>query len=173
MRRADQLIANDELGQRAGPLQNLARMQRRVHACTGDAGAGVGDVRDRLRRPGHQRAQERVIAQRWGQNERTLGRVRLGVEQQVGDVDGADAIDEAVMGLVGDRPSTFGQPLDQRHFPQRASPVEPVRIEVSRPRAQLLVSAGRRQGDVGDMVTNPEAIVVGPARPGEPARPGR
>ena len=148
-------------------------MQRRVHARAGDAGAGVRDVRDRLRRAGHERPQERVIAQRWGRSERTLGRVRLGVEQHVGDIDGADAIDEAVMGLVGDRPATVGEPLDQCHFPQRASPVEPVRIEVGRPLAQRLVPARRRQGDVGDMVANLEAIVVGPARPGEPARPGR
>ena len=135
--RANQLVANDELGHRARPLQRLARMQRCVDARAGDPGPGVRDVRDRLRRPGHERPQERVIVQPWGRCNRTLRGVRLGIEQHVGDVDGADAIDEAVMGLVGNRPATFREALDQRHFPQRPSPVQPVRIEVGCPLAKL------------------------------------
>ena len=62
VRCAYHLVANYELGDRARPLQHLARMQRRVDPRAGDACTGVRDVRDRLWRAGHQRAQERVIA---------------------------------------------------------------------------------------------------------------
>ena len=74
------------------------------------------------------------------------------------------------MGLVGDRPAILGEPLDQRYLPQRSRPVQTVRVEVGRPLAQLGVSAGCPQGDVRHVVTNAEAVVLGPVGPAESAR---
>ena len=64
-------------------------------------------------------------------------RVRLGVEQDVADVDRADAVDHRVVGLGREHPAAVLETVDQRHLPQRARAVEPVRPEVAEPLVQL------------------------------------
>ena len=48
------------------------------------------------------------------------------------------------MGLVGERPATVGETLDEGHLPQGPRAVKLVRVEVRRPLAQLVVAARRR-----------------------------
>jgi hypothetical protein len=72
---------------------------------------------------------------------RRVARRGLGVEQDSPDVDRAHAVDEAVMGLGGERPASFGEAVEQHGFPQRAPTVQPVRQEIAEPLAQLGVAA--------------------------------
>ena len=70
------------------------------------------------------------------------------------------------MDLGRDRPAALGQPVEQRHLPERVGTVEPVRVEVAEPVEQLLVSPGRGQRRVADVRGDVEGPVVHP----DPAR---
>ena len=125
---ADQLVVNDQVGERARAHERLTRVQRGVQPgpCGGDA--HLGGVSDRGGRLGHERTQQGGPAVVLGEHgdARTRSGVGLGVEQQVSDVHRADAVDQAVVGLPGQRPAAIGQPLEQHHLPERARPVEPM-----------------------------------------------
>jgi hypothetical protein len=68
--------------------------------------------------------------------------MRLGIEQDVADVDPADAVDHRVVSLCRAHPAAIFETIDRRHLPQWARAVEPVRPEVAEPLAQLRVPPG-------------------------------
>jgi hypothetical protein len=144
VRRADDLVANEQLGQPAGALECLAWMER-------DASPG----KDCLR-AGRARLHERVrsLVEQWVPAVARLGarrrvrsgrrRVWLGVEQHCEHVDGADPVDEAVVRLLDEPPAAVLEPVDQHELPQRARSVERLREQLADQVAQLGVASRRR-----------------------------
>jgi hypothetical protein len=70
-----------------------------------------------------------------------LGRVRLGVEQHLADVDGREAVDEGRVRLGDHRHPVADQPVDQVELPQRSVAVQRLRGHAGHERAQLLHGA--------------------------------
>ena len=93
------------------------------------------------------------------------------VEHHGRRVAGADAVDQAVVGLGGERPAPVLEPLEQHAAPQRPRAVEAVRVEVAGPVEQLALAAGRRQRGPRDVGRDVEVGVVLPPGPPEAARP--
>ena len=149
VRRRGQLVAQGEVDEAAGSVEPDARGQR------GEAGEVVQDAVPRRRRrvgsaPGRRRG--------------------AGVEHHRRGVAGADAVDQAVVGLGGERPSPVLEPLEQHAAPQRPRAVEAVRVEVAGPVEQLALAAGRRQRGPRDVGRDVEVGVVLPPGPPEAAR---
>jgi hypothetical protein len=93
------------------------------------------------------------------------------VEQQVRGIDGADAVDEAVVGLavVGlghQGPAAVAEAVDEHHLPGRDRAVEAAREVVARP-GQELVPAGRlAQARLPHVAGDVELLVLDPVLPG-------
>ena len=139
VRRADDLLADDQLGGRTHALERLARVQR-------GAEAGPRAAQDQARREPEAAVAvlaDLVVASRKRERSRECG-VRGGVEQQVADVERADAVDEAVVRLGRQRPAPALEPVEERHLPQRPVAVQSVGPEVPEPLVQLGVAAGLR-----------------------------
>lgn len=84
--------------------------------------------------------------------------IRRRVEQQLPDVDSADAVDQAMVNLAHHRPAALREALEQRHLPQRPSSVKAMGVEVRDPVKQLLVAARRGQRGTVDVVGDVEAL---------------
>ena len=149
VRRGANLVAEQELGERAaaaGELRQLGGMEHGV-----DAGA------DAVQQRGRQVREARTAVGRRGRVGRRGAGGRLGgrIEQQVRDVDRADAVDHAVMGLARQRPAAVLEPFEEHHLPERLAALEPVRPELRGPLGELRLAAGRRQrrppGVAGDV----------------------
>ena len=74
-----------------------------------------------------------------------LPRRRRDVEDDLADVDRADAVDHRVVGLGDHRDPAVGQTLHQVHLPERAVAVEPAGHQPADQLAQLRVGARARQ----------------------------
>ena len=112
----------------------------------------------------------RPAARGGGRRERARAAARAGVEHHGRGVAGADAVDQAVVGLGGERPAPVLEPLEQHAAPQRARAVEAVRVEVAGPVEQLALAAGRRQRGARDVGRDVEVGVVLPPGPPQAAR---
>ena len=101
---------------------------------------------------------------------RPTSRSRLGVEQDVADVDRADAVDHRMMGLGREHPSASVETIDKRHLPQWAAAVEPVRPEVGEPFVDLCISARGRERRVAHLGAQVELRLLDPGRAAESVR---
>ena len=165
LRRADHLLAHDQLDGGPHVVERLARVPRRAE--TGSRAAN-----DQARRePEVAVVVPAVLAAADGQRLRGQRRgQRGGVEQQVSDVERADAINEAVVGLARQRPAPSLQSVEKRHLPQRPVAVQAVRPEVPEPLVQLGLATRRRQRRVMDVGVDVEGLRRLPREPGERAR---
>ena len=89
------------------------------------------------------------------------------VEQHLAEVDGLDAVDERLVGLVEQRDPAVGQPLDEVDLPQRPGPVERPRDDPRDQLAQLLGVARAGQRGAAYVVADVEVLVVDPDRVGQ------
>ena len=96
-------------------------------------------------------------------------RVRRRVEHQVADVDRADAVDHAVVRLGRECPTTVGEPLDERHLPQRPMAIQALGEEARCPLRQLLIASGGGECRAGDVPANVKRGIVLPFGPRQPA----
>ena len=140
------------------------RAAREFARVTGGVQCRVGAVHDQV---GCQPPQHVLLRLRCG----GLGREGLtyALEQQVGRVDRADAVDEAVMGLRRQRPAPFGQPVEHHDFPQRHAALEPQRVVLARPGQQRVEAARRRKRRSAHVPRHVEVLVVDPTLPAEAA----
>ena len=102
--------------------------------------------------------------------EHAVGRRGVAVDEDVADVDRADAVDEAVVGLGDDGEAVLGEALDEVDLPQRAGAVERARLDAGDELLELLVGAGTRQGAAPHVVAHVEVPVVDPHGVREAAR---
>ncbi len=84
------------------------------------------------------------------------------IEQRLGDVDRADAVDHAVVGLGDNGPVAVGE-LQHHHLPERLGAVEPLRVVLAGPPEQLLAPARRRQAGGEDVAVDREERLLLPA----------
>ena len=88
----------------------------------------------------------------------------VAVDQDVADVDRADAVDEAVVGLGDDREAVLGQTFDEVDLPERARAVQRPGLDAGDELFELLVGARSRQGAAPHVVAHVELLVVHPHR---------
>jgi hypothetical protein len=120
--------------------------------------------------PGAHGPQDPVLVRRGRRLRCAPGRRRRArVEHHGRRVAGADAVDEAVVGLGRERPAAVLEALEQHAAPQRARAVEAVRVEVSGPRQQLVLPTRRGQRGAGHVDGDVEVGVVLPLRAPEAA----
>ena len=114
MRRGDELVAHEQLDEAARPRARVGRAARM---------ARQADARLGRRQRGRRRAPQLGARACWtgcgGSGARR--RRRRAVEQHRADVDRADAVDHAVVGLGHERPAPAGEALEQDDAPQRAA----------------------------------------------------
>ena len=91
------------------------------------------------------------------------------VEQHLAEVDGLDAVDERLVGLVEQRDPAVGEPLDEVDLPQRPLPVQRPRDDPGDQLAQLVGAARPGQRGAAYVVADVEVVVVDPDRVGEVA----
>jgi hypothetical protein len=169
-RRRDQLVTDEQIDNRARALQHLARMHQRMRPGPGGREARIGHPTDRRRwmwepsGPGLDGDRDARVIWRC-----TLGRRRLGVEQEVNGVDRARAVDQAVVGLADQRPAAVRQTVEQHHLPQRTAAVQTVRVEVRDPIQELVLAPWGRKRCVTDVRFDLEEPIGLPRGPGEPA----
>ena len=170
VRRRDQLVADEQVDHGPRALQCLPRMHQRVRAGASGREARAGRLANGLgwmRKP--------CVPGRGGRHARAVGRGRLArhrlcVEQQVDDVDRADAVDQAVVGLPHQRPAAVCQTVEQHHLPQRTAAVQAVRVEVRDPVQELALVTRRRERRVTDVRFDLKALIALPGGPGKPSR---
>ncbi len=92
------------------------------------------------------------------------------VEQHLAEVDGLDAVDERLVGLVEQGDPAVGKPLDEVDLPQRPAPIEGTRDDPRDQVTQLLGVAGAGQRGAAHVVADVEVLVVDPDRGGEMPR---
>ena len=98
-----------------------------------------------------------------------LARPGVDVEQHLAEVDGRDAVDEDLVGLVEQRDPAVLEPLDEVDLPERAVGVEPARHDARGQLAQLVERAGAGQCGAAYVVGEVEVLVVDPDRVGQAA----
>ena len=96
--------------------------------------------------------------------------LRGDVEDDLADVDRADAVDHRLVALGQHRRAAAGEALDEVHLPERAGVVERPRHQPRDQLRELLVRARLGQGRAADVVGDVEFGVVDPDRPREVAR---
>ncbi len=150
-------------------LPGVAQHRGRGHHRGVDQGARLGErVLDRVddqpcRRRGPQRPP--VVGLQ------VLG-LRSDVEQQLPEVDGVDAVDEGLVGLVEQRHPALAQPLDEVDLPERPVPVEGAGHDPGDQLAELVVRPRARQRGAAYVVADVELLVVAPHRRREAAGHG-
>ena len=164
VRRADQLVAGDQLQGGPGAIEGIAGVQRR-------ADAGPRSARHQARREPEPAtaALLDLLGVRRGLGGRRR-RLRGGVEQGGPDVDRGDAVDEAVVRLGDQCPAPILEPVEERHLPERAVAVEAMGPEVSEPLVKLGLSARRRQRRVIEVGRGVVPLRRLPGQPPERAR---
>ena len=143
----------------------------------GDVGDAVLDRLDDLargaRRLGERRDDELGTARLGAgppRGEHSLAGRGVAVDQDVADVDRADAVDEAVVGLGDDGEAVLGQALDEVDLPHRAGAVERARLDAGDELLELLVGARAGQGAAAHVVAHVEVACRRPT-PGSRGRP--
>jgi len=99
---------------------------------------------------------------------RAVGPLRVGgLEREQGreQPHARDAVEHRVVGLGDDREAARREALDEPQLPERALPIEPLREDASRERAQLGVRARPRNGGVPDVEVEPVVRVLRPHGP--------
>ena len=99
-----------------------------------------------------------------------LGRVRLEVEQLLGEAGTRRAVHQAVVELGDQRHLTAGDAVDVPHLPQRPATVELVAHQHPEQVTDLAASARRRHGDAPEVLVDVEVLVLDPHRPIEVER---
>jgi hypothetical protein len=157
------------VGWRCEPSRTLRHFNRRKEATLGwvSAGARTLPIRSDLWDLSPRASELGYIV--W---QIALHGLRTCVEQQVRDVDRADAVDHAVMSLAPRAPNDPRRVLRGAPSPTAAAALEPVRPELCRPLAELRLTAGGRQGGSPERARDVERLVGQPRRPGEPAGRG-
>ncbi len=162
-RGGDQLITDEHLDQGAGATQRLAARGRGESTTSTPA---PSDVRGRARGTGPEADDAaapastgtcascrpsdrgRGVAGRLAGVRAVVGRTARGVwlrvEDGLADVDRADAVDHAVMGLAHHRPAPIGE-LEHHDLPERAGAVEALGEVLARPLAKLRLSRRGRE----------------------------
>ena len=85
------------------------------------------------------------------------------------DVNGADAVNEGVVGLRAESPPAVGQSFEEHHVPERAVALESARPVLAGPFDELAATAWSRQGGPAYVVLDREARIGLPVGPAEPA----
>ena len=116
-----------------------SELGERLAAARGLGKRATGAPRRRRRRarragawPGGASARRRPVAP-GGLHEGERPGIGVASSRRCVDVDRADAVDHAVMGLADERPAAAREALEQDDLPQRTAAVEPVRPELRRP----------------------------------------
>ena len=132
----------------------------------------LGDLPRRLHRR-EQRPSEQLEVGRLVEARVVLGRdraarlrrrVRLEVEQLLGEPGARRAVHEAVVELGDQRHLTADDPVDVPHLPQRPAPVELVAHQHPEQVADLAPAAGRGHGDAPEVLVDVEVLVLDPHR---------
>ena len=103
--------------------------------------------------------------------DRPLGPLALGVQQDRRQVDGADPVDHAVVGLGDQGPAAVGE-FEDCDLPERLGAIEPLRVILSGPLHQLVAAARRMQAGRKNVALDPEIPVLLPGGPVQAAGPG-
>ena len=126
----------------AGLPERAARVGHRGHRVTGQAERRAHEVGHPLGRDGRVRRLGRRRPRVGGAVDR-VG-VAVEVEQHRGDVHAADAVDQAVVGLVDEREAVGLEPVHEPDLPQRLGAVQALGEDPAGQQAQLLEAPRRR-----------------------------